>query len=74
MSKAAVRDHIFLTKFQIAMTMHVTDTETDNLILVFIEEIPDQERPYLSLVRLHQVLCRQGAYLSWEEDKDGQGF
>ena len=28
MSKVVVRDHIFLTKFQIAMN-HVTDAETD---------------------------------------------
>ena len=49
---------------------HVTDTETDNLILVFREEIPDQELPHL--VRLH--LSGQGAYLSWEEDEEGQEY
>ena len=69
LSRAAVQDHIFMTKLRIAMN-HVTDTETDNLILVFIEEIPDQELPHL--VRLH--LSGQGAYLSWEEDEEGQEY
>ena len=40
LSRAAVQDHIFMTKLRIA-TNHVTDTETDNLILVFREDIPD---------------------------------
>ena len=35
LSRAAVQDHIFMTKFRIAMN-HVTDTETQNLILVFL--------------------------------------
>ena len=69
LSRAAVQDHIFMTKVRIAMN-HVTDTETDNLILVFREEIPDKELPYL--VRLH--LSGHGAYLRWEEDEDGQEY
>ena len=69
LTRAAVQNHIFMTKFRIAMN-HVTDTETDNLILVFLEDIPDEELPYL--VRLH--LSGQGAYLSWEEDEEGQEY
>ena len=69
LSRAAVQDHIFMTKFRIAMN-HVTDTETENLILVFLEDMPDEELPYL--VRLH--LSGQGAYLSWEEDEEGQEY
>ena len=69
LSRAAVQDHIFMTKLRIAMN-HVTDTETDNLVLVFLEDIPDRELPHL--VRLH--LSGQGAYLSWEEDEDGQEY
>ena len=49
---------------------HVTDTETQNMILVFLEDIPDQELPHL--VRLH--LSGQGAYLMWEEDEEGQEY
>ena len=69
LSRAAVQDYIFMTKFRIAMN-HVTDTETQNLILVFLEDIPDQELPYI--VRLH--LRGQGAYLTWEEDEEGQEY
>ena len=69
LTRAAVQNHIFMTKFRIAMN-HVTDTETKNLILVFLEDIPDEELPYL--VRLH--LSGQGAYLSWEEDEEGQEY
>ena len=69
LSRAAVQDHIFMTKFRIAMN-HVTDTETENMILVFLEDIPDQDLPHL--VRLH--LSGQGAYLMWEEDEDGQEY
>ena len=69
LSRAAVQDHIFMTKLRIAMN-HVTDTETDNLIMVFIEDFPDQELPHL--VRLH--LSGQGAYLSWEENEDGREY
>ena len=69
LSRAAVQDHIFMTKFHIAMN-HVTDTETKNLILVFLEDIPDQELPHLA--RLH--LSGQGAYLRWEEDEEGQEY
>ena len=69
LSRAAVQDHIFMTKFRIAMN-HVSDTETKNLILVFLEDIPDQELPHLA--RLH--LSGQGAYLRWEEDEEGQEY
>ena len=69
LSRAAVQNHIFMTKFRIAMN-HVNDTETQNLILVFLEDIPDQELPHL--VRLH--LSGQGAYLTWEEDEEGQEY
>ena len=69
LSKAAVQDHIFMTKFRIAMN-HVTDTEIENLIMVFLEDIPDEELPHLA--RLH--LSGHGAYLRWEEDEEGQEY
>ena len=69
LTRATVQNHIFMTKFHIAMNQ-VTYTETKNLILVFVEDIPDEELPYL--VRLH--LSGQGAYLSWEEDEEGQEY
>ena len=69
LSRVAVQDHIFMTKFRIAMN-HVTDTETENLILVFLDDIPDQELQHFA--RLH--LSGQGAYLRWEEDEEGQEY
>ena len=69
LSRAAVQDHIFMTKFRIAMN-NVTDTETENLIVVFLADIPDQELPHLA--RLH--LSGQGTYLRWEEDEEGQEY
>ena len=69
LSREAVQDHIFMTKFRIAMN-HVTDTRIENMILVFLEDIPDEELPYL--VRLY--LSGQGACLTWEEDEEGQEY
>ena len=70
LSRASVQDHIFMTKFRIAMN-HVTDTETQNMVLVFLEDIPDAELPHL--VRLH--LSGHGAYLRWQEDdEEGQEY
>ena len=68
-SRAAVQDHIFMLRFRIAMN-HVTDTQTENLILVFLEDIPDQELPHL--LRLH--MSGQGAYLRWEDGEEGQEY
>ena len=69
LSRAAVQDHIFMTKFLIAMN-HVTDTQTENMVLVFIEDIPDAELPYL--VRLYQT--GHGEHLRWEEDEESQEY
>ena len=69
LSRAAVQDHIFMTKFRIAMN-HVTDTQTENMVLVFIEDIPDAELPYL--VRLYQT--GHGEHLRWEEDEESQEY
>ena len=68
-SRAAVRDNMFVTKFRIAMN-HVTDTKTENIILIFLEDIPDKERPYL--VRLY--LSGHRAYMRWTEDRKGQEY
>ena len=69
LNKEAVQDHIFMTKFRIAMN-HVTDTETENMVLVFLENIPEDELPYL--VRLY--LTGQGEQILWEEDEEGQDY
>ena len=64
-SRAAVQNHIFMTKFRIAMN-HVTDTQTENMVLVFIEDIPDAELPYL--VRLYQTGYEE--HLMWQESQE----
>ena len=67
-SRAALQDHIFMTKFRIAVN-HVTDTQAQNLILVLLEDIPeDEELPHL----LRLYLSGQGAYLRWQENEQGQ--
>ena len=69
LNKRSVRDHIFMTKFRIAMNL-VTDTETENMVLVFLENIPEDELPYL--IRLY--LTGQGEHILWEEDEEGQDY
>ena len=69
LNKDAVQDHIFMTKFRIAMN-HVTDTKTENMVLVFLETIPEDELPYL--VRLY--LTGQGEHILWEENEEGQDY
>ena len=56
-----------MTKFRIAMN-HVTDTETENIVFVFLENIPEDELPYL--VRLY--LTGQGEHVLWKEDEEGR--
>ena len=68
-SRAAVQDDTLLTKFRIAMN-HVTDIQTQNLILVYLEDIPDGEVPYL----LRLYLSGQGPYLRWQENENGQVY
>ena len=69
LSRVAVQDHIFMSKLRIALN-HVTDTQTENMVLVFIEDIPDAELPYL--VRLYQT--GHGEHLRWEEDEESQEY
>ena len=69
LNRDAVQNHAFMTKFRIAMN-HVTDTETENMILVFLETVPEGELPYL--VRLY--LTGQGEHLFWEEDEESRDY
>eukprot|EP00057_Strongylocentrotus_purpuratus_P026644 XP_011681118.1 PREDICTED: toll-like receptor 3 [Strongylocentrotus purpuratus] len=69
LSKAAVRDRWFMLKFRTAMD-HVSDTQTEFVVAVFIEDIPDDEIPFLA--RLY--LSDGRPYLYWTEDKRGQEY
>ncbi|XP_030838434.1 toll-like receptor 3 [Strongylocentrotus purpuratus] len=67
LSRAAVRDRWFMLKFRTAMD-HVSDTQTEFVVAVFIEDIPDDEIPFLA--RLY--LSDGRPYLHWTEDVRGQ--
>ena len=69
LTRAAIDDHLFLTKLRLAMD-YATDIGTDNLILVFIEDIQDDELPYP--VKL--FLSGSGSYLSWVDDEAEQEY
>nr|XP_054759431.1 toll-like receptor 4 [Lytechinus pictus] len=69
LSRAAVRDRWFVLKFRTAMD-HVSDNLTEFVMVVFLEDIHDDEMPFL--VRLY---LRDGRpYIHWTEDVRGQGY
>ena len=63
LSRAAVHDHWFILKFRTAMD-HVSD------VVVFLEDIPDDEMPFLA--RLY--LSDGRPYIHWTEDVRGQEY
>ena len=69
LSRAAIVDHIFITKFRIAMN-HMDDTGIENTVVIFIEEIPERELP--NIVRLY--LSEHSTYLIWEQDGAAQEY
>ncbi|XP_001185843.2 toll-like receptor 13 [Strongylocentrotus purpuratus] len=69
-NKAACADDWFLTCFRMAMDQ-VADTQTENIIVVFLENIEEDEMPLN--VRLY--MGGQGPYVEWVEDDDeGQKY
>ncbi|XP_030849989.1 toll-like receptor 3 [Strongylocentrotus purpuratus] len=69
LSRAAVHDHWFILKFRTAMD-HVSDTLTEFVVVVFLEDIPDGEMPFLA--RLY--LSDGRPYIHWTEDVRGQDY
>ena len=67
LSRAAVRDHWFLLKMQIAVNHMYQPDNKNRVLLIFLENIPDKELPYL--VRL--CLSRRKPYIHWTEDETG---
>ncbi|XP_072181078.1 toll-like receptor 6 [Diadema setosum] len=67
LSNHCADDAWFITKVRVALE-HVNETGLDKVILVFLEDIPDERLPYL--VRL--FLSRDRPNLLWTEDHDGQ--
>ncbi|XP_071508135.1 toll-like receptor 4 [Diadema antillarum] len=66
-SNQSVGDVWFMTKLRMALE-HLNETRLDKIILVFLEDIEDDNLPYL--VRL--FLSRNRPYMLWTEDEDGQ--
>ncbi|XP_030850381.1 slit homolog 3 protein-like [Strongylocentrotus purpuratus] len=69
LSRAAVRDRWFMLKFRTAMD-HVSDTQTEFVVVVFLEDIPDDEIPFLARL----FLSDGRPYLYWTEDVRGQEY
>ncbi|XP_003723962.1 toll-like receptor 4 [Strongylocentrotus purpuratus] len=67
LSSAAVRDRWFMLKFRTAMD-HVSDTQTEFVFVIFLEDIPDEELPFLA----RMYLSDGRPYLHWPEDIRGQ--
>ena len=67
LSNAALLNHWFMIKFRLALD-HVNDTQTDNVLLIFIEEIPTETQPYI--LRLYINDGKQ--HLIWTADEQNQ--
>ena len=67
LSRAAVHDHWFILKFRTAMD-HVSDTLTEFVVVVFLEDIPDDEMPFLARLYLNDGR----PYIHWTEEVRGQ--
>ena len=66
-SRAAIHDDMFMTKFRLALN-HVTHSQVESTVLIFLEDIPDEEMPYLVEVYLSENL----PHISWPLDERGQ--
>ncbi|XP_030851102.1 toll-like receptor 3 [Strongylocentrotus purpuratus] len=69
LSRAAVQDHWFILKFRTAMD-HVSDTLTEFVVVVFLEDIPDDEMPFLARLYLNDGR----PYIHWNENVRGQEY
>ena len=68
-SRAAVQTHLFLIKFRMAHDL-VTEQQIENVIVVFLEDIPDDEIPFV----LRLYLSNRRPYLNWTQDEEGRKY
>ena len=66
-SNASVNDAHFLTQLQMAVE-HMNEVQLEKVVIVFREDIPDNQLPYL--VRL--FLSKNKPYFEWTDDEYGQ--
>ena len=68
-SLAAVKNHLFLTKFRMAQDL-VSDLKVEKMFVIFLEDIPDDEMPFV--VRL--FLSSRRPYLNWTDNERGREY
>ena len=64
LSRAAMRDNDFMMKLRTALN-HVTTTRIQCTLLIFLEDIPDEELPHL--VKLY--LSEERPHICWDHDE-----
>ena len=69
LSRRAVKDTWFLMKIRVALD-HVDDTQVDNVLLIFLENIPSGELPFI----LRLYLSERRSHIFWIEDERGQEY
>ena len=69
LSRAAVHDNWFLVKFRLAMD-YVSDAKLENIAVIFLEEIPHEDLPFL--VRLY--LSDRRPCLCWPEGEEDREY
>ena len=68
-SRAAVKNHLFLTKFRMAQDL-ISDLKVEKMFVIFLEDIPDDEMPFV--VRL--FLSSRRPYLNWTDNERGREY
>ncbi|XP_072172387.1 uncharacterized protein [Diadema setosum] len=68
-SANALKNHMFLLKFRIALD-HVNEVQVEKIVLVFLQEIPNADLPFL----FRLFLSDNRAYLMWPQDPEGQVY
>ena len=69
LSRAAIQDNDFMLKLRIALN-HMTNVNIKSTVLVFLEDIPDEETPYL----VKSCLSEKMFHIEWVESLEGQWY
>ena len=67
LSRAAILNGWFMHKFRLTLD-YVNDIQTENVLVIFIEEIPKEEQPY----RLRLYIDDGRPHLTWMENEQNQ--
>ena len=69
LSRAAIQDNDFMLKLRIALN-NMTNVNIKSTVLVFLEDIPDEETPYL----VKSCLSEEMFHIEWVESQEGQRY